>query len=992
MPCVAREILLKETFQQCSSPSFVKPQQKSRTFTPENKTISLTITLKTMIPFKKVCLMLICALAVQITSWAQQVQVSPVPQSVTWGEKAFTSAEAKYTLTKSETTDAYAVALLQENLTLVNEGGIHITLGKKGEAAVSAVEANIPQTAEGYYLKVTADGIVVAGTDDAGTYYGVQTLLQILAQPEVMAVEIKDYPACAQRGVIEGFYGNPWSDADRKSQFDFYGKNKMNIYVYGPKDDPYHRTKWRENYPEDKAAIIRGLAEAAKKNHVSFVWSIHTGGSISNSEADFKAVVKKLEHVYSLGVRNFSIFFDDFGGADADLQVAECNYVWKNFIEKHDDLDRLSMCPTKYNAAYANWNQNDAYLRGLGNGLHKGIEVMWTGAGVADMINQGDLDFFKTATNGMAPFIWLNYPVNDYCIGHMLMGKFYGNDQGDNAFGGKMTAFTSNPMEYAEASKVALYGVADYAWNMKDYNPEANWERAIKYLMPNNAEAYHVFCEHNVDLGWTVHGMRREGESPNFNADGTLAEKKAQFDLMVTSADALLADTYNPALITEITPWLQKMKYMGQRGQKIVEMWGCIESGDTATFLQDYRDIQAILLKEDALTSRDFAGTIKMAKPVVASQKIEPYLKQQVNELIIAYKERYTEGWENFPMQVLESGTYYIKYNGKYLYNKDASADRTGDFPIWADEVDDAQPQKCEWNISIDAQTGRYKITNAQDGRYLNENGQFWANKVTNAYDGEWNSYNIFRVNGMYAIQTPSKAKNYFMGANDNRIISNNKPLSIAKDKTPILHINDAIFEIVPVKGNNTEHPTIVSGKRYYVKNAKGEYLTTTAALTAWSRPTFQAKAQTESKRQYQQWTITIDDNSGRWKISFNDSKFLDEEGRINKNAYFSEWNSVIMNEVGGHWAIQSVTPEANPRTWGVTTDNNINYADTELKDSYVFTIADVAAEDLVSSISAPVISPAPKSDTSIYDLSGRKVKRIAKHGVYIKSGKKIVR
>ena len=36
-----------------------------------------------MISFKKVCLMLVCTLAVQITSWAQQVQVSPVPQSVT---------------------------------------------------------------------------------------------------------------------------------------------------------------------------------------------------------------------------------------------------------------------------------------------------------------------------------------------------------------------------------------------------------------------------------------------------------------------------------------------------------------------------------------------------------------------------------------------------------------------------------------------------------------------------------------------------------------------------------------------------------------------------------------------------------------------------------------------------------------------------------------------------------------------------------------------
>ena len=91
------------------------------------------------------------------------------------------------------------------------------------------------------------------------------------------------------------------------------------------------------------------------------------------------------------------------------------------------------------------------------------------------------------------------------------------------------------------------------------------------------------------------------------------------------------------------------------------------------------------------------------------------------------------------------------------------------------------------WYWRFGSVWGRYKITNAQDGRYLNENGQFWANKVTNAYDGEWNSYNIFRVNGKYAIQTPSKAKNYFMGANDNRIISNNKPLSIAKDKTPIL-------------------------------------------------------------------------------------------------------------------------------------------------------------------------------------------------------------
>lgn len=940
---------------------------------------------------KRICLMWLCALAVQVAAWAQQVQVSPVPQSVNWGAKAFASAGAKYAINKAATTDAYAVALLQDKLTTADDG-LSLTIGKKGEATVSAVEANIPSIAEGYYLKVAADGIVVAGADDAGTYYGVQTLLQILAQPEVRSVEIKDYPACAQRGVIEGFYGNPWSDADRKSQFDFYGKNKLNIYVYGPKDDPYHRTKWRENYPDDKAAIIRSLAESAKKNHVDFVWSIHTGGSISNSEADFKAVVNKLEHVYSLGVRNFSIFFDDFGAADANLQVAECNYVWDNFILKHDDLHKLSMCPTKYNAAYAGNNNADGYLRGLGNGLRKGIEVMWTGAGVADMINQRDLDFFKTATNGLDPFIWLNYPVNDYCIGHMLMGKFYGNDQGDNAFGAKMTAFTSNPMEYAEASKVALYGVADYAWNMKDYNPEANWERAIKYLMPTNAEAYHVFCEHNVDLGTTVHGMRREGESPNFDAAATIEARKAQYDKMVEAADALLADTYNPALITEITPWLLKMKYMGQRGQKMVEMQQALDDNKPALFLQNYRDITAIQAKEDALISRNFEGTIKSARPVVASQKIEPFLKTKLNQLVLDYKSRYTEGWEVFPAQVLESGNYYIKYNGKYLYDKDASADKTGDYPVWADEIDDAQPQKCEWTITLDANTGRYKIVNTQDGRYLNENGAFWADKTLNPYDADWHSYTIYRVNGKYAIQTTAKVNNRFMSANDSRIIKRDTPLSKDKNNTPILHIDDAIFEIVPVQGATTEYPVIKSGNSYYIKNHNGEYLTATPQLTALSRPTFETKAESAGARQYQKWTVSIDNTSGRWKIAYNNQKFLDEEGRINQNAYYSEWNSVILTERAGQWAIMSVTPNAAPQYWGITSDNTIKRVDATLNDSYVFTFVDAAQDDEITALGQVVANSAAKANNAIYDLSGRKVSKPSKHGVYIVAGRKVIK
>ncbi len=43
------------------------------------------------------------------------------------------------------------------------------------------------------------------------------------------------------RGVIEGFYGPPWSHQDRLDVLRFMGREGLNTYIYAPKDDPYHR-------------------------------------------------------------------------------------------------------------------------------------------------------------------------------------------------------------------------------------------------------------------------------------------------------------------------------------------------------------------------------------------------------------------------------------------------------------------------------------------------------------------------------------------------------------------------------------------------------------------------------------------------------------------------------------------------------------------------------------------------------------------------------
>lgn len=52
----------------------------------------------------------------------------------------------------------------------------------------------------------------------------------------------------AVRGVVEGFYGTPWTHAQRLDMIDFLARRGLNTFVYSPKDDPLMRHRWREPY------------------------------------------------------------------------------------------------------------------------------------------------------------------------------------------------------------------------------------------------------------------------------------------------------------------------------------------------------------------------------------------------------------------------------------------------------------------------------------------------------------------------------------------------------------------------------------------------------------------------------------------------------------------------------------------------------------------------------------------------------------------------
>ena len=865
-----------------------------------------------------------------------QAGIFPKPQQVKWGsEKAFDNTVA-YTLVGAATADADAVALLTKHFATTN-GTINLTIGERGDEAVAAYENLIPAKSEGYYLSVSKEGVVIAGNDASGTYYGVQTYLQVAAQSEVKAVTITDWPAVGDRGLVEGYYGNPYSDADRKSLLEFFGRAKMNVYIYGPKDDPYHRDRWREEYPADMAQMISGLASAAAQHKVRFVWAMHPGLDIQWNDADKAASLAKLEKMYALGVRAFAIFFDDIEGAEqrkGDKQAAYLNYLNDNFVKKHSDVAPIIMCPTHYCKSYT--GGDDTYLRALGGTLASETHVMWTGNSVVDMINKSDMDWVNERISRNA-YIWLNYPVTDYCRDHILMGPTFGNDLDiANQLGG----FVSNPMEYAEASKVSLYSIGDYCWNMEAYDADASWESALQYLMPQHTAEFRLFCENNVDLGDNVHGLRRTNESPSFveakdnfdalmaqgNTTAAVAKLREHFNLMADAATKLKASTYNPALTVEITPWCEVMNYIALKGLELMKMYDALEAEQPEAFVESYLLYLEYDEAQSAIRSRDFEGSIRVARPAVGSRYIIPFLKNTLDALVAEYKSRFDYGLDVFPGQEVDNGDYFIMFEGKYLTNQSEGVDGTA--PAFVEKRDDVKPQRQEWHISLDSSTGRYMIVNRQDDRYLNEKGEFTVSNATNPFEAVWHTYNIVRLaNGKYCIQNGGSAGDKIWTVSSSRI---------TKSNSNVLEPAYFVFDLVPVNGEADEAPIVSTRDVYYIMDGN-RYLTNTNVGGSGGTPTFKSVA---TPGEAQEWRFTID-AAGKnfYKITSEaDGRYINEQGVFGTNAYYADWNTFLILTMDGMCAIQT-SQSAGTHLWNISDDRLSQDGSVARKDAYVIKI-----------------------------------------------------
>ena len=578
------------------------------------------------------------------TATAQISLVNPVPQKVTASGKGIVAAPAAWrVICDKNRTGCIADQALVKATTVKQQSkaAYSVTIGVKGDKAVSKVAKLIPAKAEGYYLSITEKGAVVAGADEEGLYYGVQTLLASVAEGKLECCTITDWPDVPFRGTVEGFYGTPWSHKARLSQIEFYGRNKMNVYIYGPKDDPYHRNHWRVPYPDEEARRIQELNEHAKQCGVNFYWAIHPGVDIKWNDADRDALMAKLEKMYQLGIRSFAVFFDDIWGegAKADKQAALLNYVDDNFIKSHKDVKPLIMCPTEYNRSWA--NDAGGYLRTLGTKMNKDIQIMWTGNSVVHCIDKESMEWINQRIDRKA-YIWWNFPVSDFVRDHILLGPAYGNGLD---IANDMSGFVSNPMEHAEASKISLYGIADYTWNMKAYDYKADWEKGLKAVLPDNYEALRTFALYNKDLGPNGHGFRREeGDELKPVADAALSGdlKGVQsllgkcYELRM-AVDVLLADNSNPELRRELRPWLLQGKNVADYGVAVCAMAGNRKYPNAfPNFEQAYKQARALQVQMYELENSDVRHALQPGIKV-ATKVLLPTLNKLFTQTVEAY-------------------------------------------------------------------------------------------------------------------------------------------------------------------------------------------------------------------------------------------------------------------------------------------------------------------------------------------------------------------
>jgi len=334
------------------------------------------------------------------------------------------------------------------------------------------------------------------------------------------------------RGVLEGFYGRPWTWDERVGVAQYCAERGMTHYVYAPKDDPKQREDWRIPYTEDELAQFRRIAT---EGGLVLGCAVSPGLSIDYGSGEDRALLMaKIESLVDAGAGLIGLQLDDIPNRPGLGREHGELTAW--LFEHLDGRAELTMCPTEYVGVQAS-----PYLSALADLVPEEVPIQWTGMLVVnETITVADAEARAAALGGRKPSLWDNYPVNDGLMSDQLfVGPLRGRDA---ALLDACDGYMANALVQPRAGCLPLASIA--AWLRGD-DPVRAWQ--------DEADR----------LGWRVFAEACDGHRPRELVAALAAEDGglSWMDALAPLADWLRAATDASArgIEEEAADWLERV-------------------------------------------------------------------------------------------------------------------------------------------------------------------------------------------------------------------------------------------------------------------------------------------------------------------------------------------------------------------------------------------------------------------------------------------------
>ncbi|NOZ39254.1 MAG: hypothetical protein GXP24_03400 [Planctomycetes bacterium] len=293
-------------------------------------------------------------------------------------------------------------------------------------------------------------------------------------------------------GVVEGFYGQPWTQTGRLQLFRQMSAWGLNTYFYAPKDDFKHRAIWREPYTETELAAIQELIDACAQHQIRFLYGLSPGLDIQFSNAEeLDCIRRRFAQLIEVGAEHFALLFDDLPGnmseedhqAFPSLAAAQCSvtndiHAW---VREQKPTCRFLFCPTPYCDRMESWQlAGEGYLETVGELLDPSVDVLWTGPEIVS--EEITVDSIQRLTAQRPPVIWDNLVANDYDGRRLYCGPYSGRSV---ELKQHLAGILLNPNNELPINFVPLRTLAEYICAERNWEPREAYLSAIAEWLPS---------------------------------------------------------------------------------------------------------------------------------------------------------------------------------------------------------------------------------------------------------------------------------------------------------------------------------------------------------------------------------------------------------------------------------------------------------------------------------------------------------------------------